>query len=40
MAFGHLLAVTTQLAVGTLEGSILMFYVIGTVLAVYPARIR
>ncbi len=34
MAFGHLLAVTTKLALGTLEGSILVFYVIGTVLAV------
>jgi len=34
MAFGHLLAVTTKLALGTLVGSILLFYVIGTVLAV------
>ena len=34
MAFGHLLAVTTKLALGRLEGSILAFYVIGTVLAV------
>jgi hypothetical protein len=34
MAFGHLLAVTTKLAVGTLEGPILLFYVIGIVLAV------
>jgi len=34
MAFGHLLAVTTKLAWGTLEGSALVFYVIGTVLAV------
>ncbi len=34
MAFGHLLAVTTKLALGTLEGSILVFYVIGIVLAV------
>lgn len=34
MAFGHLLAVTTKLALGTLEGSILMFYVIGAALAV------
>ena len=33
MAFGHLLAVTTKLALGTLEGSILVFYVIGTALA-------
>ncbi len=34
MAFGHLLAVTTKLAMGTLEGSILVFYLIGTALAV------
>jgi hypothetical protein len=34
MAFGHLLAVTTKLALGTLEGSILVFYVIGAALAV------
>ncbi len=34
MAFGHLLAVTTKLALGTLEGSILVFYVIGIVLAI------
>ncbi len=34
MAFGHLLAVTTKLALGTLEGSILMFYAIGAALAV------
>ena len=34
MAFGHLLAVTTKLALGTLEGSIPVFYVIGTALAV------
>ena len=34
MAFGHLLAVTTKFALGTLEGSILVFYVIGTALAV------
>jgi len=34
MAFGHLLAVTTKLALGTLKGSFLMFYVIGIVLAV------
>ncbi len=33
MAFGHLLAVSTKLALGTLEGSILVFYVIGAVLA-------
>lgn len=34
MAFGHLLAVTTKLVLGTLEGSILFFYVIGIALAV------
>lgn len=34
MAFGHLLAVTTKLALGTLEGSRLAFYAIGAVLAV------
>jgi len=34
MAFGHLLAVTTKLALGTLEGSFLVFYLIGIVLAV------
>jgi hypothetical protein len=34
MAFGHLLAVTTKRALGTLEGSILMLYVIGIILAV------
>ena len=34
MAFGHLLAVSTKLALGTLEGSILVFYLIGTALAV------
>ncbi len=34
MAFGHLLAVTTKLAWGTLEGPIVVFYVIGIVLAV------
>jgi hypothetical protein len=34
MAFGHLLAVTTKLATGTLEGSVPMFYLIGTALAV------
>jgi hypothetical protein len=33
MAFGHLLAVTTKLALGTLEGSTLVFYVIGIALA-------
>jgi hypothetical protein len=33
MAFGHLLAVTTKLAMGTLEGSILVVYAIGTALA-------
>jgi disulfide bond formation protein DsbB len=34
MAFGHLLAVTTKLALRTLEGSVPVFYVIGTALAV------
>lgn len=34
MAFGHLLAVTTKLLIGTLEGSLLVFYAIGVVLAV------
>lgn len=34
MAFGHLLAVTTKLVLGTLEGPILLFYSIGVVLAV------
>jgi hypothetical protein len=34
MAFGHLLAVTTKLARGTLEGSIPLFYAIGIVLLV------
>ena len=34
MAFGHLLAVTTKLAIGTLEGSRLAFYAIGIALAV------
>lgn len=34
MAFGHLLAVTTKLALGRLEGSVMVFYLIGTVLAV------
>jgi hypothetical protein len=33
MAFGHLLAVTTKLALGTLEGSVPVFYVIGIALA-------
>ncbi len=34
MAFGHLLAVTTKLALTTLEGSVPMFYLIGIALAV------
>jgi hypothetical protein len=34
MAFGHLLAVTTKLALGTLEGSVPLFYLIGIALAV------
>jgi hypothetical protein len=34
MAFGHLLAVTTKLVLGTLEGSLTMFYAIGIALAV------
>lgn len=34
MAFGHLLAVTAKLAMGTLEGSTLIFYTIGLVLIV------
>jgi hypothetical protein len=34
MAFGHLLAVTTKLALRTLEGSVPVFYVIGSALAV------
>ena len=34
MAFGHLLAVTTKLALGTLEGSTPAFYAIGIALAV------
>jgi hypothetical protein len=34
MAFGHLLAVTTKLAVGTLKGSVLVLYGIGIVLTV------
>jgi hypothetical protein len=34
MAFGHLLAVTTKLALGRLEGSLPVFYLIGIALAV------
>jgi hypothetical protein len=34
MAFGHLLAVTTKLLLGTLTGSIAVFYAIGIALAV------
>ena len=34
MAMGHLLAVTTKLALGILEGSVGVFYTIGAVLAV------
>ncbi len=34
MAFGHLLAVTTKLSLGTLRGSPVAFYAIGTALAV------
>jgi len=34
MAFGHILAVTTKLASGTLEGSVPGVYLIGTALAV------
>lgn len=34
MAFGHLLAVTTKLLVGTLEGSVAAFYALGVALAV------
>ncbi len=34
MAFGHLLAVTTKLAMGTLAGSLPVLYLIGTALAV------
>jgi len=34
MAFGHLLAVSTKVTLGTLKGSFLIFYAIGTVLAV------
>jgi hypothetical protein len=33
MAFGHLLAVSVKLALGTLEGSIAKFYLIGVALA-------
>lgn len=33
MAFGHLLAVSTKLAVGTLEGSVPVFYLIGAAVA-------
>ena len=33
MALGHLLAVTTKLAVGTLDGSVAAFYLIGLALA-------
>jgi hypothetical protein len=33
MALGHLLAVTTKLALGTLEGSVPVFYLIGIALA-------
>ncbi|MGH9324214.1 MAG: hypothetical protein ACRD3V_30535 [Vicinamibacteria bacterium] len=45
MAFGHLLAVTTKLAVGTLEGPVPVFYLIGAAVAVpswwliYHARV-
>ncbi len=34
MAFSHLLALTTKLVSDTLEGSVLLFYLIGTALAV------
>ena len=34
MAFGHLLAVSIKLIMGTLEGSIILFYFIGITLAV------
>jgi len=34
MALGHLLAVSTKLALGTLEGSVPVFYAIGVALAV------
>lgn len=33
MAFGHLLAVTTKLAIGTLDGSVALFYLIGVMIA-------
>lgn len=33
MAFGHLLAVTVKLGMGTLQGPVLLFYLIGIVLA-------
>ncbi len=33
MAFGHLLAVTTKLAMRTLDGSVPLFYLIGVALA-------
>jgi hypothetical protein len=39
MAVGHLLAVTTKLAVGTLEGSTVVFYAIGVLLAVPSFRL-
>src|SRR5262245_23423466 len=34
MAAGHLLAVTTKLALGTLRGNVVVFYLIGIALAV------
>jgi hypothetical protein len=34
MAFGHLLAVTIQLTIGSLRGSVLLVYAIGVVLAI------
>jgi hypothetical protein len=34
MAFGHLLAVTAKLALGTLEGSVTVLYLIGVAIAV------
>jgi hypothetical protein len=37
MAFGHLLAVTTKLALGTLAGSMARLYLIGIVLAIPSA---
>lgn len=39
MAFGHLLAVTTKLALGTLQGSRLVLYAIGLALAVPSWRV-